>query len=207
MFWHSLVSHKNNQCLNHTDKSQAGFGLIELLVSISIMVIVSAVILVNHGSFNNAVLLRSQAYQIAMDIREVQLSAVSAAYSGTGFREVHGVYFDKTTSGVYKIFLDSDDDYFYDSSEEYGMQGGLDSRFEIKDIQNSAGTTLGANASVAIIFERPNFDAEFYTAANTPLISTSNGVKILIGRVGVGCDVTPCRIIEVTRTGQISVMQ
>ena len=64
---------------NYTNKIlQNGFGLVELLVSISIMLLVTMVVLVNHESFNNGALLRSQAYEVALRLREVQLSAVGA---------------------------------------------------------------------------------------------------------------------------------
>ncbi len=64
-----------------------GFGLIELLVSISLMVLVLAIVLVQQTAFNGSVLLRSQAFEIALQIREVQLNAVSVAAAtdaGTG---------------------------------------------------------------------------------------------------------------------------
>ncbi len=199
MSWISLVLFKKepNQ---HLSTSQGGFGLIELIVSIGIMVFILSMVLVKQGSFDNAILLRSQAYEIALMLREIQLSAVSSINDGSGdFRADLGVSFNKTTAidrGVYKIFRDLNNN-GYDSGEEYGIQGVLDNRFEIRDI------IVGTNNEdkVSIVFTRPNFDAMFYDALNA--LSTEAVVLIVIGKKGA---VSPTRTVEISATGQISVL-
>jgi Tfp pilus assembly protein FimT len=57
--------------------SDRGFGLVELMVSISIMMLLTVVILNRQSSFNGAVLLRNQAYEVAFALRKAQLLAVS----------------------------------------------------------------------------------------------------------------------------------
>lgn len=187
-------------------RSQGGFGLIELMVSISIMVIVSAIILARQDSFNGAVLLRSQAYEIALSLREVQLSAVSAVGDGSGdFRLQHGIYFTTNPGGNtgYRIFRDADGDGFYDPGEEYGQQGHLDPRFVIEGLSTQGIALSGSQLSV--VFERPNFDAHFFSSPNSELTSATAAL-ITVRRIGTtGTGVDEVKTIEVTSTGQIAV--
>lgn len=166
------------------------------------MLIVSTLILVRHRAFNGAVLLRSQAYEIALATREVQLSAISAEGDGSGqFRSVEGVYFSTDTDNVYKTFRDADRDFFYDSSEEYGKPGVLDQRFEIRAIR-ATGDTISGNG-VAVVFERPNFDAKFYDSGGRV---NASKIEIDVSKrdeSGNGIDVV--RTVEITATGQIAV--
>lgn len=189
---------------------QAGFGLVELMVSISVMLIVMSVILINQTSFNGAVLLRNQAYEIALATREIQLSAVSAMGDGSGnFRSVLGLYFETATTS-YKIFKDAGNDYFYtNAAEELGIQGKINPRFEIEKILDADGNNV-AGDKVSVVFERPNFDAIFFSSAGNKLNTSS--IEIYITKYGSTCStlpVTPCpgitRIVEITTSGQISV--
>jgi prepilin-type N-terminal cleavage/methylation domain-containing protein len=194
--------------LPHTARS--GFGMIELMVSIAIVTIVMAVVLARQSSFNDAVLLRGQAYDIALSMREVQLKAVSAIDStGTGgdnFRTVLGVHFDESTSGTYRIFQDKDSDNFYDctsptapSCEEFGLQNKLDTRFQVTDIRTTpAGAMSGTDLS--IVFQRPNFDARFFDASNAEVFASM--VEIDVENPVTG----EIRTIEITPTGQIAVL-
>jgi type II secretory pathway pseudopilin PulG len=141
--------------------SRSGFGLIELMVSISIMMLVAGVILIKQSSFNGATLLRSQAYEIALTAREVQTAAVSASAIQGSTREMLGLRFDTSRNTTYRIFRDDEGNGSYESSEEFGQQNSLDSRFEIKAIR--VGVTSQNNLSV--MFERPNFDAKFYVGS------------------------------------------
>lgn len=208
MFWRSLVSPSSHPRDGLRPASSAGFGLIELIVSISIMVLVSAIVLAKNNSFNGAVLLRSQAYDVALHLREIQLSAVSAASDGAGgFRTVLGVRFhsNPAANGAYTTFEDDDSDYEYDAGEEYGGQGFLDDRFEIREIRVDTGAGMTVHTDpVVIFFERPNFDAEIYDDSGASL--GASAVEIDIARRGVsGSGVEVVRTVEVTATGQIAV--
>lgn len=205
MSWHSLVLRRNivGRKLTH----QGGFGLVELMVSISVMIVVASVILAQQGSFNGAVLLRSQAYEIALALREIQLGAVSASGDVGTFRATYGMYFNTTDdvhNGYYQIFHDGDGDGFYDVGEEIGQRETLDSRFKVNTLDAVGDVISGTELSV--VFERPNFDARFFDASGSELSSASS-IEINISRRET--DGTTCgsqfRTIEVTRTGQIAV--
>jgi len=183
---------------------QSGFGLIELMVSISIMTIVSSIILVGQNSFNSAVLLRNQTYDVALSAREIQLSALTSGDSAGDFRAVLGLHFDTNPlrNDRYIIFKDNNNNFYYDAGEEFGIQDILDNRFEVRAIR--LGTFAPAEASV--IFERPNFDAHFYIGPNNK--SSVEAIEIDIARRGTDPlantdDVL--RTLEITSTGQITV--
>lgn len=198
----------------------AGFSLIELLVSIGIIILVLSVVVVNQNAFNSAVLLRSQAYEIALDVREVQLSAVSAQTDGATFRRVQGVHFSLNTPDRYMVFtddndfdgVDEDNEFFYEADELNisGLQR-LDPRFEIAAIRRFDGTSLFDVASdeVSISYTRPNFDASFRTAFNSTVHTNSQYIEIdvaLVGATGSVCGVD-LRTIEITNTGQVTVLR
>ncbi|MBP6924162.1 MAG: prepilin-type N-terminal cleavage/methylation domain-containing protein [Candidatus Pacebacteria bacterium] len=196
----SLFSHSKAYSQVHTP-SQAGFGLIELMVSIAVMAIVSSIILVRQNSFNGGVLLRSQAYEIALSAREVQLNAVSAVGVAGNFRTLQGLHFDITNNSVYRIFRDADNDGFFDPAESLGQQGSLDNRFEIRAIR-LGGVSIN---EVSVVFERPNFDARFFSAPNNE-VTTASSVQIDIATRGVtGTSTNVLRTLEITSTGQIIV--
>lgn len=178
------------------------------MVAISVMVIVLSIILSRQDAFNGAVLLRNQAYEIALAAREVQLSAVSASGGAGDFRNEYGLYFNSTSvwDGEYQIYRDatsgSDNDGFYSgSSEDFGGRSRLDERFEIRDIRID-GTS---EQEVSVVFVRPNFDAVFYEdTSGVP--STAAVVEIDVARRGsVGTGLGDVRTIEITSTGQIAV--
>jgi type II secretory pathway pseudopilin PulG len=187
------------------DKSAllAGFGIVELLVSISIMALVASVIIVRQNAFDSAVLLRNQAYKIALSAREVQLNAVSINGLTGDFRSLLGLHFDLNDNGKYKIFKDANNNGFYDTGEELGKQDVLDQRFEIRAIRG-VGESISGGA-ISIVFERPNFDARFFDAPNSELTNASSIEVDIAKRDSAGSASDALRTLEVTSTGQIAV--
>jgi hypothetical protein len=182
----------------------SGFGLIELLVSISIMVLVIGTIIARHTAFNSASLLRSQTWDVALTVREVQLTAISAANLGGGFREVYGVHLNTAVGNNqnFVIFKDASpaNNYFYTSADTLlGVQGSLDRRFEISAIRSYLGAGSSSHTALSITFERPNYDARFRIDGGSDL--NADRVEIDVRVVDGGST----RTIEITQTGQISV--
>lgn len=208
MFSHFLASPSNPP-----PALAAGFSLVELMVSIGIIVLVLSIVITQQGSFNSAVLLRSQAYEIALAVRDAQLSAVSSFndFSGTSdnFETVIGVHFGTSDlyKGRYVLFVDADDDSFYDPGEELGPTGLLDPRFEIAAIR--ADGSAVATDEISVIFERPNFDARFKSSAGGAFL-TDQVIEIDVRPVNPS-SVPACpddnRTIQITTTGQIAVVE
>lgn len=192
---------------------QGGFSLVELMVSIGIVVLVLTIVVTRQSSFNGAVLLRSQAYEMALAIREIQLSAVSSQSNEIGeFYSVLGVHVDTDDeqNNRYVLFSDSNGNDFFDGSatDQLLSSTQLDSRFEIAAVRRSDGFTLGSGNDISITFERPNFDARFKTDS-TGGFDTLVSVQIDIRPVGVTGTSCPAevRTIEITSTGQVAVVE
>lgn len=186
---------------------QRGFGLIELLVSISIMVLVTTIVLAGHSSFNGSVLLRSQAYEIALRLREVQLAAVGVSGAGVNdFRSLAGAQFSQGNN-KYLIFSTPDTNpSWLGNVTQAGPMGVLDKRFVISDI-SALGSGTSYNGTIQIVFNRPNFDAKFFHNG-IPLASSEHTLVISIGpqgAIGGSRSVINEKKITVTRSGQISV--
>lgn len=162
------------------------------------MLIITSVIMARHSSFNSAVLLRGQAYEVALSLREVQLGAVSAVGTAGDFRSLQGIYFDTRDDGTYRIFKDADGDNRYDANEEFGQQGFLDERFAV-------GAIRAGNSDIdelSVVFERPDFDARFFDASGELSVRS---VEIDIVRRGEATSGNAWTI-QITATGQIEVI-
>ncbi len=177
-----------------------GFGLVELLVSISIMVLVTSIVMTRHDSFNRSTLLRGQAYEVALAVREMQLLAVSATKGEDGFNNVYGLVFN-TNANSYIIFTDKDKDFVFDAGdgEQLGKPGVIDPRFQISAIRLIGSVEV---STITVMFKRPNFDAILYEGASAVATSVP-GIEIDIEVKGA--NPPQVRTIEITKTGQITV--
>lgn len=177
----------------------AGFSLAELIITITIISLVTAVILFRYDSFNSTTLLNSQAYEVALDIRQAQVYGLSVRSSGVAsFREEYGVYFSNSSPNQYIFFQDNGSTVpaAYTAGEALNTIT-LDTRFAISGICSvspcsSGGTPLN---ELSITFRRPNFDALFYS----PQDSSISMVYIDVSPVGS----TAVRTVSVSNTGQI----
>ena len=196
----------------------AGFTIIELMVTVTIVVLVTGLIMVQYSSFNNSVLLKDQAYLTAFDIREAQALAVSVRGQGAQFREEYGLYFDMAQINKYLLFQDNDALYGatvpaqYNPGEEVGVPYKVDPRFAIvnicvtnasartcyKDDPATAGETIDATLkTLAITFRRPNFDAAFYSPSKAGIESAEIHFSTPSAKI--------MRVVTVYQTGQVSV--
>jgi len=183
---------------------QRGFTLIELMVTISIVVLVTAVILVEYSSFNSTTLLTSQAYVTAFDLREAQSLAIGVRGQGTQFKEEYGLYFDMSNPKSYLLFQDNGIvvPAQYTIGEEIGAPNTLDPRFKINDICVYTGNTIDCNVTkLSVTFKRPDFDAAFSAYNGSTLIGNVTSAEIEFAPYrGTGT-----RTVTVTSAGQISV--
>lgn len=185
-------------------RKNAGFSLIEVLISAAIIGIVTAIVVVKYGAFNSTVLLRNQAFEVALAVREAQVFSISVRRDpDTGFRDPYGISFPDEGTQQFSLFVDVDDD-GYDESEEV-ERFTIDSRFSISALclGNSAVTDPDSDSScgasdLSITFKRPDFDANFDTS------SGHSGEIATIRLVGINDD-TIHRDIVVRSTGLISV--
>jgi prepilin-type N-terminal cleavage/methylation domain-containing protein len=190
-----------------TTIAQRGFTIVELMVTITIVVLVTGLIMVQYSSFNNSILLKSQAYLTAFDLREAQALAVSIKGRSSEFREEYGIFFDIATPGEYLLFQDNasfgvHSPAHFDVGEEVGQPYRVDPRFMITDLcvtttVKTCHSTGGTPSTLAVSFERPDFDANFYVQGVTNIQSAD----IVIGTA----EGTVERTVTIYQTGQISI--
>lgn len=183
--------------ITKTIPTHRGFTLVELMVTVAIVVLVTGIALVRYGSFNNSVLLKSQAYEIALDLRAAQTYGVSVSGQNAGeLYSAYGLYFDLSTPNSYQLFQDENGNRTMDTGEAVGETYLIDPRFTL-----SAITTDGSCSSptrAAVTFERPNFDAQVYVpgcAGVTPI-----GIELTPVR-----DATEVRTVTVSPSGYVMV--
>ncbi len=179
------------------NQNTSGFTVVELLVTLAIVVLVTGVVMVRYSSFNSSVLLTSQAYLTAFDVREAQSLAISVRGRSSEFREEYGLYFDISAPNIYLLFQDDDTNgehspARYHVGEEVGDPIRVDPRFAILNLcaTNIASRTCYADdpdttgevvdptlSNLTIAFKRPDFDATLYSPAKASLQS----VEVVFG--------------------------
>ena len=179
-------------------KGKGGFTLVELLVSISIIVVITAVVFLQGGQFNNTILLNNLAYEMALTVREAQVYGVSVKETNTNsFDASYGVYFETANNKSFISFADINKDGWYDSPEMFASSNIKQGNY-ISDlcVYDSSGVCVSTN-QLAIIFQRPDPDAIILTSAGgTPYSGADITVSSPSGNK---------KVIKVTSVGQISV--
>ncbi len=156
--------------------SSAGFTIVELMVSISIMSVLLSLVLFNYRTFTNRLAVSGSAQELATTIRQTQSYrlAVQEVTPGSGdFTTPYGLHFTKpTTSGLtqsYIIFADRNLNGQYDGSTSVCTPGTeclqkVDTRegVALGYVRGSGGTNCDPtyDNALSIIFNRAVLDAE-----------------------------------------------
>lgn len=203
-----------------------GFTLIELLVVLTIMVIITATLLVQQSRFDSATLLRSSAYSVALSVRQAQVYGSSVVGSTTVsqancggtyannacFSSAYGIHLNIGSPNSYVLFADLNNDGMYELGEDTKIFT-LNPSFKISNVCVTVGAinrcwNPTAINNLDILFRRPNPDACFSTelsesagacAAGTPIYS-----KACIQLMSHN-DATAIRNINISVTGEITV--
>lgn len=179
--------------------------MVELLISISIFTVITAVSVFSYSGFNSSVLVTNLAYDIALSVRQAQFYGITVKQSGTnGFDSGYGVHFTRNSSS-YTLFEDVDTDHVFDaSSGDIGLETYMIQKGNKIDRLCVVGTAIGCNFdSIDISFVRPNpdtFVARFQSGVQNG--SVTDGYPVVV------CVSSPSgvkRKVTVEATGQISV--
>ncbi len=196
-----------------------GFKIVELIVSVAIMVVISAVIFWNGNKFNDKIEINSAAEEVSLAIREAQNYGISVRESsaGTGqFNFGYGVTFDTANVNptFILIFADRNGNKIYDDDNGIPCDGSSgDECVEKIPLRNGVSINsmcaigslgvlrCGVWKSIQIIFIRPNLDATINTVNSSSLVlgPWPGGRIVLQSRQGA------LRTVSVNFTGQISV--
>ncbi len=215
--------HLNAVCFMFHDSTRGfrrenrGFTLVELLVSISIFVIVTTVVLINQGSFNNSIFLNNVAYDTALVFRQAQSYGVNvrvaneASLGESGATVPYGVFVSDATAQervVIVLFADLDRNGSYNFSplstscsgeciNQYILKRGV----RVSDICVTVGGAETCSPTTQtrahITFVRPDPDAQIKVP----------GVVLPISKVGVTLlsQQGRTRSVAVYASGQIAV--
>jgi prepilin-type N-terminal cleavage/methylation domain-containing protein len=172
-----------------------GFSLIEVMISVAIITIITVIVMIRYSSFNSTVLLKNQAFDLALSIRQVQADAISTKGElilgpAKSFHEGYGVYFDTNASvNSYIIFLDNNNtagwmEGRYNLGDTILETINLDPRFYISDlcgIRNSGQRECkksGAADVASIVFTRPSYNADIRVFNGASSVNNIGTVEI-----------------------------
>ncbi len=180
-----------------------GFTVLELIVSLAIFAMMTALVLSKYGNFNQGILLTNLAYDVALTIRNAQsygLNVKSTTRSGSDFNKPYGVYFDtnSTLQANTKIIFYAD----YNSSSTYDAGDAI-----IQTTTITRGSTVSrvcVNACVSpdptkldIVFKRPDPNAYIRVGGSS---TNSSSARITLKAID-----NTTKVVVVNSTGQVSV--
>lgn len=174
---------------------QAGFTLVEVLGVLAILGILTGIMLFQYRQFDSQLLVRNLAYEIGISIREAQTSGIGVRGASGVFSSAHGVHLEPGTA--YFLFRDSDGNGRYNAGDTVLTRYTIERRNAITDLCVGSAPLAGAEcgqASLDILFERPDPDAFFY-----PNPSASDAL------ITVGSSAGTIRTVGITATGQVSI--
>jgi prepilin-type N-terminal cleavage/methylation domain-containing protein len=182
--------------------SNGGFTLVELLVSISIFVVITAILMIRYNKFDDTILLTNLAYDMALTIRQAQTYGLNTREASPGvFTKSYGVHFSGNDNKSFTLFADLDDNNQFDSASDKVLSVyTIKKNNTISDV--CAGSqddcvSISSSDSLSLIFKRPNPEA---------IINDGTGVMKSYAKITLesknGEDHT---YIVVRKTGQISI--
>jgi prepilin-type N-terminal cleavage/methylation domain-containing protein len=198
-----------------------GFTLVELMVTITIMLIMTAVVFFNYNSFNDSSLLSAFAYDMSLTIRQAQVYGVATregnstsqsgqittASIGSGnFSYPYGVHFDKnSTTAPLVLFIDVNKDGKYVLGDDgqplqsYTFQRGI----KIYQLCVTDTTEHCDVNALDITFKRPDPEAivSAFDMSSSRIYPSSSSARIVLHNSGDSLT----KSVAVYSTGQISV--
>lgn len=199
---------------------KTGFTLVELLVTITIFVMLTAVVLWNQSKFNSTILLTNLAYDTALTIRQAQTYGINIKKFNKDDESFfpYGVHFDMRDTKSFILFADKDwngvssNGLFLDVTNAQlptscNESGGCVNRYNIKRgnyIKQICATTSNGGErcdydTVDIVFTRPNPDARIIVDS----VSEASKVRIILRNVNDENE----REIVVQENGLISIVK
>lgn len=157
------------------DSCGRGFTMIELVISVTVFTLLSAIALIKYGSFNVKAEFANAAESIVIALREAQVYGVASKSSVSGggvpvlcgvvnspFDCIYGVHFSAKPGQNSKIsiFVDQNTNYVFDTGEPIAEVIAWNPPITIAEVQcNKFGVSACYDNQMDITFRRPNPDA------------------------------------------------
>jgi prepilin-type N-terminal cleavage/methylation domain-containing protein len=205
-----------------------GFTLIEMLVTLSILAIITAVAVTGQSTFNHSILLNDTSYTIALSAREAQSLGLSSRKFANVQNGGYGVDFKSATPSKYTVFADiqsiasepawcpaiatstpenKSGNCLYDGAGETFQTYDLTRGYTISNFCGKAGATLtcssgGGLQSLDVLYLRPN------TTAIITGITTGGTVQFTCAQIYVKSPTdTATQTVRMSSLGEVSVGQ
>jgi len=188
--------------------SRRAFTLVELIVVMAIATVIMTVIAIQQNSWNDRLSVSTQAYDLALTIRQAQIYGLGVREdtSGSGgdkFNVGYGVYFDNNNTR-YIYFVDRNENQRYDSGElletKIFTRGVI-----IKDVCGSSRciyTGGGSLRKASILFFRPEPKANINLLTNGGNWADNPPITIKLQSIG-----GKIFSVKVEANGQVSITQ
>ncbi len=191
--------------MNYSNKKN-GFTLVEMLISVGIFTVMSAIILANYPEFRSRSALDNLTNQVALVFKEAQIYGISVREEGEAlFDTGYGVYVSGAGTTQLLLFADKNKNKAYDPDEQIDVFS-LNTGETISRIcaptclgEGNTGSTLPPEQPLSVVFIRPNPDA-YFSPNNTYDMNIPSVSLRLSNRSG-----SYQRYVEIYTTGQISV--
>lgn len=125
--------------LLNTKKS--GFSLVELIISLSIIILISTLMLINYPDLSEKYSIDRSARLVSLSIRDTQIKAMSIKEDSQNKFPAYGIYFNKGNKKLILIFSDSvmsGNTCKISSPENCGYESGVDPITESKTLPTTA---------------------------------------------------------------------
>lgn len=183
--------------------------MVEVIITLAIVGILTVLVMVRYGAFNSAVLLKNQAYEIALAIRGQQVASTGVrgeAGATDNFRQEYGIFITAMQPTQYIEWRDAQapgdfgDRFYLSATDDTLATQPLDNRFVVTGVCFDETIDPCVNIDGASIsFTRPNYDAYIYNYAG---LSRESVAVIALQATN---DPSVTRRVIVRSTGQISV--
>ncbi|MCD4705936.1 prepilin-type N-terminal cleavage/methylation domain-containing protein [bacterium] len=153
-----------------TTNNNFGFSLIELLVSVSILIIITSISVNSFSMWQKNENLKQSALTLMSNIQKTQVMSLSGQMYNGSVPDSYGVYFNDTNLTSYIIFADVDGDHIYDNDGTEML-----ATYDLLDDVSISNLTPVTSNELTIIFKLPK--AQIYV--NQAIIDSQAEIEII----------------------------
>lgn len=176
---------------NLPKENLGGFTLVEVIVVTSIIILLSAMVLVNYRSHSGELVLQRAANKLTQDIRRAGEMAMSVKeFQGSIPPGGYGVHFSTSWETYYILYADEN------NNEKYNV--GVDGEVERINLEEGVYIQSISPASLSINFKPPAPTIKLKTEAG----EDSTNAQITLS---LKSDINKTRVIEVNTAGLINI--